>query len=345
MDDRIRAVVADEEAYVVGGAVRDELLRRPVLDVDVACREPERAARALRRALGGAVFLLSERHAAWRVALAGGRTVDFTLLRESIEDDLAGRDFTVNAIAVPVEGGEPIDPFGGRADLERRVLRAVSARIFRDDPLRLLRAVRLESELDLHLDPQTEALVSRDAELAGVPAGERIVAELERMGEPGWRRLDELGLLKPLGGSLGRLEAVDPDASEAVGLVAVLGESLLDLPVSRERRRFARTLLTARVPRDTSAREIHRYRRATEPWALEALAYAGGRSAVDRFGDAVRQARVAEPAHPLLRGDELPVPPGPEIGRLLERIAEERAAGTITTREEALELVRKEQRT
>jgi hypothetical protein len=52
-----------------------------------------------------------------------------------------------------------------------------------------------------------------------------------------------------------------------------------------------------------------------------------------------------EPADPLLRGDELPVPPGPEVGRLLERIAEERAAGTITTREEALEFVRREQQT
>ena len=66
---------------------------------------------------------------------------------------------------------------------------------------------------------------------------------------------------------------------------------------------------------------------------------------MERFGDAVRRAREAEPAEPLLRGDELPVPPGPEVGRLLERIAEERAAGTITTREEALELVRREQRT
>jgi hypothetical protein len=165
------------------------------------------------------------------------------------------------------------------------------------------------------------------------------------MGVPGWRRLGELGLLEPLGGSLRRLAAIEPDAPENVGLVAVFGESLLDLPISRERRRFARTLLTARVPRDTSPREIHRFRRATEPWALEALAYVGGGAALERFGDAVREARAAEPADPLLRGDELPVSPGPEVGRLLERIAEERAAGTITTREEALELVRKEQRT
>ena len=345
MDDEIRAAVAGEEAYVVGGAVRDELLRRPVLDVDVACREPDRAARTLRKALGGAVFLLSERHGAWRVAPADGRTIDFTLLRGSIEDDLAGRDFTVNAIAVPVGGGRPIDPFAGRADLEQRILRAVSGGVFRDDPLRLLRAVRLESELDLPLDPDTEALVRRDAELVTDPAGERIVAELERMGEAGWRRLDELGLLRPLGGSLRRLDTIGQDVPRAVGLVAVFGESLQRLPISREQRRLARTMLAARLPRDESARQIHRFRRATEPWALEALAYVGGGAAVERFGDAVRRARGAEPAEPLLHGDEVPVPPGPEVGRLLERIAEERAAGTITTREEALELVRREQRT
>jgi hypothetical protein len=341
MDEEIQAAVAGEEAYVVGGAVRDELLGRPVLDVDVACREPERAARALRRSLGGAVFLLSERHGAWRVARDGGRTVDFTLLRDGIDDDLGGRDFTVNAIAVPVGGGEPIDPFGGRRDLERRILRAVSDRVFRDDPLRLLRAVRLSCELGLRLDEQTEALVRRDAGLAAEPAGERIVAEIERLDAPGWRQLDALGLLEPLGGSLDRLELVGA-AAGPVGLTAVFGESLLRLPIPRELRRFARTMLSASLPRDASAREIHRFRRATEPLTLEALEYLGGPAALERFGGAVRASRADDPPEPLLRGDELPVPPGPRVGRLLERIAEERAAGTISTREEALELVRRE---
>src|SRR5262245_61242292 len=237
MHDQIQAAVAGEEAYVVGGAVRDEHLGRPVVDVDVACREPERAARTLRQALGGAVFLLSERHGAWRVALNGQRTVDFTLLRGTIDDDLGGRDFTVNAIAVPVDGSEPIDPYGGRADLDRRLLRAVSDDVFRDDPLRLLRAVRLECELGFALDPATETLVRHDAGLVGAPAGERLLAELERLGNAGWRRLDELGLLAPLGGSPARLEAVRPCPPDPAGMVAVLGESLLRLPIPRDLRR------------------------------------------------------------------------------------------------------------
>src|SRR5204862_9430 len=115
MHDAVREALAGREAWVVGGAVRDELLGRPGVDLDVALAEPERAARRFARASGGAPFPLSERHGAWRVALDGGRTVDFTPLRGPLEDDLASRDFTINAIAVPLEGGAASAPFGGRA--------------------------------------------------------------------------------------------------------------------------------------------------------------------------------------------------------------------------------------
>jgi hypothetical protein len=97
-------------------------------------------------------------------------------------------------------------------------------------------------------------------------------------------------------------------------------------------------LSRARRPSDGSARAIHRFRRATEPWALDALAFVGA----PELALVVERARAADDAEPLLRGDELGLPPGPEVGRLLERIAEERAAGTISTREDALELVRRE---
>lgn len=337
MDEGVRAAVAGEEAYVVGGAIRDQLLGRAIVDVDVACRHPERAARRYRDAAGGALFPLSERHGAWRVALPA-RTVDFTPLRDGIEADLATRDFTINAIAVPAGGGEAVDPFDGRSDLERGVLRAVADDVFEKDPLRLLRAVRLEDELGFQLEPGTEALARRHAELVDRPAGERILAELRRLSPDGFRRLDELGLLAPLGGTTERLGAVelldDPDYL----LVVVFGEDLARLPISTRTRRFAAALVTAKAPADPSPREIHRFRRATEPWALEALAFVG---APDLY-EAVQAARANDPAEPLLRGDELGLPPGPAVGRLLERIEEERAAGTISTREEALELVRRE---
>src|SRR5437762_4692472 len=69
----VEELFAGEEAWIVGGAVRDEALERPIVDLDVAVGEPEQAARRYARASGGAPFLLSERHGAWRVALADGR--------------------------------------------------------------------------------------------------------------------------------------------------------------------------------------------------------------------------------------------------------------------------------
>ena len=332
-----REVLQGEEAWVVGGAVRDELLGRELVDLDIAVRDPKRAARAYAKPAGGAPFALSERHGAWRVALDEGRTVDFTPLPGTIEDDLATRDFTINAIARPLGGGDPVDPFGGQDDLAARRLRAVGPTVFEDDPLRLLRAVRLEDELGFRLDEETERLAREQAALVTKPADERILAELRRLSPPGYRRLDELGLLAPLGGKLDeRLDRVD---SPDYRLVASFGEGLRRLPVSNGLRRYARALLAAEPPQP-DPRAIHRFRRATEPWALDALAFAGAQE----LAGAIEEARRNEPSEPLVRGEELGLPPGPEIGRLLAEIDEERAAGTIATKEEALDYARRNAR-
>jgi poly(A) polymerase-like protein len=332
----VEEVFAGEEAWIVGGAIRDEALGRPVTDLDVACRDAKRAARRFARRVDGAPFPLSERHGAWRVALSDERTVDFTPLPGSIEDDLGTRDFTINAIAERVGTGETADPYDGRPDLAASSIRAVRESVFADDPLRLLRAVRLEDELpnDFRMDSETESLVRRDAQLVSRPAGERILAELRRLSPGGYRRLDALGLLEPLGGAIDdRLDRWD---SPDYRLVAVFGDGLRRLPVSNELRRFAAALGRAERP-ERDPRSIHRFRRATEPWSLEALAFLG---ATDLSG-AIEEARRAEPAEPLLRGDELDLPPGPEIGRLLAQIEEERAAGTIGTKKEALDYARR----
>ncbi len=204
----------------------------------------------------------------------------------------------------------------------------------------MLRAVRLEDELGFRLDTETEQLVRRHAELAPRPAGERILGELERLSTAGYRRLEELGLVDALGGSVERFDRIDLADSSEYRLVCVLGERLQRLPISRRVGRYGRTLLAAEPPADDSPRAIHRFRRSTEPWALDALAFLG----LPELRPAVEHARAADPAAPLLRGDELGLAPGPEVGQMLELIAEERAAGTISTREEALELVRREAR-
>jgi hypothetical protein len=201
--------------------------------------------------------------------------------------------------------------------------------------------VRIEDELGFALDAPTKELIRRHAGLVGDPAGERIIGELERLSPAGFERADELGLIEPLGGTLERLRSVDVADTPGYLLVVVLGENVKRYPVSNEVKRLARTLLRAKRPEDDSPRAIHRFRRATEPWALTALAFLGA----DDLYEAVQAARVAEPKEPLLRGDELGVPAGPEIGRLLDLIAEERAAGTISTREEAVALVERERAT
>jgi putative nucleotidyltransferase with HDIG domain len=197
-----RALRGEAEVWIAGGAVRDAALGRKVTDLDLAVAgDPERAAKAVAREGEGHAFELSAEFATWRaVARDRGWQVDATALRgETIETDLAARDFTLGAVAVPLAGGEPIDPFGGIGDLERRLLQVVAEDSFRADPLRLLRAVRLAADLGLDVDPGTAILARSEARLAAQPAGERQLAELRRLvGGPdplrGVGLLDELGL-------------------------------------------------------------------------------------------------------------------------------------------------------
>src|SRR5207247_607589 len=150
MRELAKGLLAGQEAWVVGGAVRDELLGRELVDLDIAVREPKAAARAYANRSGGAPFQLSDRHGAWRVALTEGRTVDFTPFPGTIEEHLASRDFTINAIAIPLAGGDPLDPYAGRGDLDAKLIRAVSPTVFPDAPLRLIRAAPPAAVVERH---------------------------------------------------------------------------------------------------------------------------------------------------------------------------------------------------
>ena len=179
-----RALAGHDSAWIVGGAIRDAVLGRAVDDLDLAVAgDPGAAAKAVAAALGEHAFELSAEFGTWRVvAPSRGWQVDVTALRGAgIEADLEGRDFTIGAVAVPLGGGEPIDPFGGLADLEQRLLRAVGEGSFAEDPLRLLRAPRLAAELDLKIDAGTVALARAAAPRAAEPAGERQLAELRHL--------------------------------------------------------------------------------------------------------------------------------------------------------------------
>jgi len=197
-----RALQGGDPAWIVGGAVRDAVLDREVTDLDLAVAgDPGATARAIAKEIGEHAFELSAEFGTWRVvAPHHGWQIDVTALRgEGIELDLARRDFTIGAVAVPLAGGEPIDPYAGLVDLADKRLRAVGEASFTDDPLRLLRAARLAAELELEIEPRTVALARAAASRAADPAGERQLAELRQlMGGPdpllGLRLLGELDL-------------------------------------------------------------------------------------------------------------------------------------------------------
>ncbi len=189
------ALGADERAWVVGGAVRDELLGRPLGDLDLVVDGPaEPFAGRVAERLGGSVFAPSERFASFRIVIAGGH-VDVSPLRgPDLDADLAARDATVNAMAREIvaepglwDGGRALaagplhDPLGGRADLACGRLRLCAPAALDDDPLRVLRLARLAAALRLEPDEAAAGAARRAAPaLAGV-AGERVRDELSAL--------------------------------------------------------------------------------------------------------------------------------------------------------------------
>ena len=219
------------DAWIVGGSLRDELLGRPVRDVDVAVAgDPARAARALGQQVRGPVFRLSEAFGAWRVIdRRAERVYDFAPLQGgSIESDLRRRDFTINAMARPTEldalgatrGGpsgpaaDLVDPLGGRADLDSRTLRVLGPEAYATDPLRTLRLARFAAELGFAPDPETERLTQVAAARVTDAAGERVFGELRRLviadgPLAGLELADRLGVLDAVLPELTALHGVD----------------------------------------------------------------------------------------------------------------------------------------
>jgi putative nucleotidyltransferase with HDIG domain len=195
------------QAYLTGGSIRDILIGRSVADLDISIDDdPPEAGPRLAEALGGIYFPLDleRRHA--RVLLPSDLPhVDLLPLRGLIEDDLRLRDFTIGALAVELPQlasgvARLIDPNNGGADIESRIIRSLSEQALMDDPLRLLRGVRLAVQLGFEVEPNTLSLIRRHARLIQGCAPERqrdeimlILATDHAAG--GLRLLEAMGLL------------------------------------------------------------------------------------------------------------------------------------------------------
>ena len=215
------------KSYLVGGFVRDMLLGRDTADIDIAiAADALEIAPKVASALGGRYVLLDEINRVGRVVLVneerplieGQWNLDFSTVKGNIEQDLARRDFTINAMAVDLSrlgngytDVQLIDPFNGRGDLHHGVVRVVAEAAFQLDAVRLLRAVRLAAELGFGIDEETETLIRRYCHLIADVAGERIREELLRLlavSAGSLIYLDKLGLLTAMIPELNQLKGV-----------------------------------------------------------------------------------------------------------------------------------------
>lgn len=189
------------ELYLVGGSVRDRLLRRPSPDLDFATSASPTETEAILsepwpQATRVSIYKIGERFGTIG-AVIDGRRVEITTYRGetyhgtrkpavefigSLQEDLSRRDFTINAMAMSVDG-KIVDPFGGRSDLAGRYLRAVGDPVerFKEDPLRMLRAIRFSCQLGFDIARETFFAVSRKSRLLQKISWERKAEEMSKI--------------------------------------------------------------------------------------------------------------------------------------------------------------------
>jgi tRNA nucleotidyltransferase (CCA-adding enzyme) len=351
--DRIRDAAGELPVYLVGGAVRDLLLGRDRADLDVVV---EGDATELARKLGGEA-VSHERFATAKVTL-GGLEFDLASARAesyarpgalpevrqaALADDLARRDFTINAMAIPLHREpELIDPHGGREDLERGLIRVLHERSFVDDPTRALRAARYAARFGFPVEPETEAL-AREADLSTV-SEDRVEAELLRLSaEPhageGFELLAEWGLLTLAEGAGLLIDTVaalldgPPWEGIAEPALAVHAAATGHAPGAAGRLRnlldSARSLAAASPQRPSEAVELTRGRGGVELVLARAL----GAEWLDRYVSEWRMVRLEITGEDLLAAG---VPEGPAVGRGLDEALRRKLDGEVDGREEEL---------
>ena len=352
----IAEAAGETPVYLVGGAVRDLLRGRgpdQIPNVDLAV---EGDAIELARRLDGEGVREHDRFGTATVAL-GDREVDLARTRTetyaapgalpdvepaSLAEDLGRRDFSVNAIAIPLAApGELVDPFGGRLDIVAGLLRTLHPRSFEDDPTRALRAARYAARLGFELEAETEAAL-RNADLATV-SPERVESELVRLlGEEGWRRgfelLAEWGLasavdLEPMARvrEILALPSWGGTADEATAMLVAGAPAVGAYAPSAGPLRQAREL--AALP-DGPPSELAAAAREVAPVAL-VIARALGAEWLDRYVGEWRDVRLEIDGEDLMAAG---IDQGPAVGRGLAAALAARLDGQVEGREAELDV-------
>jgi tRNA nucleotidyltransferase (CCA-adding enzyme) len=358
----VAALAGEDAVYVVGGAVRDVLLGRAPHELDFVVEgDAVAVARRAAQRLGGDVIVHDRFGTATVTApeatfdLAGARRERYARpgalpdveLGASLAEDLARRDFTVNAIALHLADGELTFYDGAERDLDARVLRVLHDRSFRDDPTRLLRLARYTARLGFAPDPETDRLAA-DAVAGGAidtVTGSRLGAELRlllREPQPAaLLALERLGLGRAL---LGENFAVTPEIVERAmsfstprpDLAALMTTGLdtgrlddLAFPAAE------RDVVAAPIPElrdEMTDTELWRRLRRVPPEAVAVAGARGADAAARRWLDHVRHRRLAIDGHDILAAGLQ----GPAVGAALEAAMEAMLDGRAPGREEQL---------
>ncbi|MFY9397086.1 MAG: hypothetical protein WAR22_01840 [Desulfomonilia bacterium] len=176
---RIRGLLP-ESTYLVGGCIRDMLLGREPMDLDLVAFTPvEELARRIADRLGARPFWMDEKRGVMRIALEKGTSIDISEPKGgSIEEDLAARDLTINALAWDLPAGVLVDPLSGMEDLARGIVRLVSEKNLIDDPLRAVRSIRFAVTLGFAVEAETSRMIRKHASRVSGVSGERLRQEI-----------------------------------------------------------------------------------------------------------------------------------------------------------------------
>lgn len=229
---------ADEmkvKAFVVGGFVRDKLLGRPTVDIDIVCLSDgiDLAQKAAKKMTPSPKVHFFKTFGTAQIKIEG-KEIEFVGARKesyskdsrnprvspgSLADDQNRRDFTINALAVSLnqeDFGRLLDPFNGQLDLKDKIIRTplLPEQTFDDDPLRMLRAIRFATQLDFHLEVSTKAAIQKYRKRLSIVSRERVATELNKImlsAKPsiGFLLLEEVGLLAQLLPQLTDLKGVE----------------------------------------------------------------------------------------------------------------------------------------